>query len=282
VRTLGLGLGLSRGRQKITVFTGTAAMRVRGLRAAASGTLTMSGTAAMRVGGLRSSGSGTFFSPVSSVSTSCSCWLRADLGTGVAGTWADQSGNGHNITQATGSKQPTVHSSGGANNQAYLAFAKANSQFMQGTWTLNQNWELFVVAQWGSVTTGSTLIDGASGNAARIYINNSTGPDVAFNASPGTNYLHETTVSITSWQRYNAQWAGTSGAASVAATACTQGAGTGIGTTNAGGLTVGAFGSGASAFADVNVAEVIAYGGILSSGDRANVVSYLQSRYGLT
>lgn len=39
----------------------------------------------------------------------CLLWLRADLGvtigTGVA-TWADQSGNGHNATQATGSKQP--------------------------------------------------------------------------------------------------------------------------------------------------------------------------------
>jgi hypothetical protein len=38
-------------------------------------------------------------------------WLRGDLGN-VPGTWTDQSGNGHNFTQATGAKQAAIEAAG--------------------------------------------------------------------------------------------------------------------------------------------------------------------------
>ncbi len=50
-------------------------------------------------------------------------WLRADrgvtIGTGVS-AWADQSGNGVDFSQATGSKQPAFSSSAGPNSQAAI------------------------------------------------------------------------------------------------------------------------------------------------------------------
>jgi hypothetical protein len=60
-------------------------------------------------------------------------WYRSDLGITLNGStvsgWADQSGNGHNVTQATGTKQPTYATSDASyNGYPSLTFVQASSQ----------------------------------------------------------------------------------------------------------------------------------------------------------
>jgi hypothetical protein len=80
-------------------------------------------------------------------------WLRSDLGitkaTGVS-TWADQSGHGYNLTQATGSEQPT-YPGATANGIAGLGFSATASSAIS------------------SSATGSTILSGAT-SAERIIV----------------------------------------------------------------------------------------------------------------
>lgn len=73
------------------------------------------------------------FSPAD-LGSGLAIWLRADLGltmgTGVS-AWADQSGNGRNYSQATGSRQPTLGTA--INGKETLHFTAAATQFLTRT-----------------------------------------------------------------------------------------------------------------------------------------------------
>lgn len=80
-------------------------------------------------------------------------WLRSDKGitlaTGVS-AWNDQSGNGNNSTQATGSQQPTyITSDGAANGKPTLSWSGAASQVLVGNYTGSpaQPYTIIVVGQ---------------------------------------------------------------------------------------------------------------------------------------
>jgi hypothetical protein len=67
----------------------------------------------------------------------CALWLRGDLGitqsAGTVSAWNDQSGNGRNVTQSTGTQQPTyVSADTSFGNKPTLSFALANSQLLIG------------------------------------------------------------------------------------------------------------------------------------------------------
>jgi len=107
-------------------------------------------------------------------------WLRADLGitlaTGVS-SWADQSGNGNNVTQATGSKQPTlVASDGNFGGQASLSFLGSSSQFLaSATWgtSLGSPSTWYVVARTTTAATTYFMDGQAVGNRNAILQNGS-------------------------------------------------------------------------------------------------------------
>lgn len=58
-------------------------------------------------------------------------WWRSDLGitlnSGNVAMWADQSGNGHNLSQATGSVQPAYNSSGGPGGRPSITYGGAQT-----------------------------------------------------------------------------------------------------------------------------------------------------------
>jgi hypothetical protein len=62
----------------------------------------------------------------------CLLWLRSDLGVTTNGTkisaWADQTGNGNNVSQSMSARQPTYVTSGGPNNVPYINFTRFSTQ----------------------------------------------------------------------------------------------------------------------------------------------------------
>lgn len=107
-------------------------------------------------------------------------WLRADLGVTLNGsnvsTWADQSGNGNNVTQGTANKQPLyVASDANIRNKPVLDFDGVRHQ-LQGDYgaalTGAKNWSLIVVYQADTLTgTRSAVSVGAGGNGYDFIIN---------------------------------------------------------------------------------------------------------------
>lgn len=112
-------------------------------------------------------------------------WLRASDITGVTdatrfGTWTGSDG-GLNGIQATGSKQPTYHASGGANNRAYVTFDEPSATFMttSANYTSTAAWTLFFV--WRAPTVGDEAV-----KYAGTLLGGSTGALVAGGTSFGT------------------------------------------------------------------------------------------------
>jgi hypothetical protein len=212
---------------------------------------------------------------------SCNLWLRGDQGvtisTGVS-SWADYSGVGNNVTQATGANQPTSHTSGGPNNQAYVAFSAAASQSLSlsAAALAASPWTVFAVAQ--SSTPGAEGFFFSVGGATNGMAFGGSGAGTARALwYPGAAVLGDSALSPT-WEQWTAQNTGAVSTLAINGTAqaltnsttqpvavatLTTGVGTGIG---------GNFWNG-------GIAEVIAYNRALSSQEIAQVQAYLNARY---
>jgi len=187
---------------------------------------------------------------------------------------ADQSGNGHHLTQTIGSKQPAYIDDGsGPNGLPYLLF-NGITQFLKASWLHNQPHTTFVVFKPslaaavlyffdGGIYQRGTFYKTAASNALRIY----AGGVVTGSAmtSPAT------------WQYATAVFNGASSSLSLDGGVPTTG---NAGASNPDGLTVGASANGSLCSA-ISALEVIRYSGVKSAGDIATVEAYIKSRYGL-
>jgi hypothetical protein len=117
--------------------------------------------------------------PFTPISLSPLVWLRSDLGittiSGNVSTWADQSGNGYNVSQSNGSDRPT-YNTGGLNGRQKLTWTSGN-MFLQNTAftfaTNTQSMDIFVVATLTtapSTGAGNTLIDLGSNNDSVLVV----------------------------------------------------------------------------------------------------------------
>lgn len=211
-------------------------------------------------------------------------WVRSDLGitlgTGIS-AWADQSGNGNNLVQATGTKQPAYVASGGANNTAY-SDGDATDDYLRATFTLNQPEHVFIVAQKGVPTAvNPTLMDGAAGNLMRFWWSGAApGSDTVLTASSnGVNLLTTThPTSFLNWSCIEAQFNGASSKLRVNDVSYTTGD---MGAGNAGGLILHIFGDTTSAPSNSNIAEAIIYNRILAAAEITQVREYVRGRYGI-
>lgn len=91
----------------------------------------------------------------------CTGWFRADslsaLGNGASvATWTDGSGNGHDITQASGPNQPTFTSSSASfNNQPCVHFNATTGQWLENSnWSTNSNITFVIIGQDDGVHVG--------------------------------------------------------------------------------------------------------------------------------
>lgn len=207
-------------------------------------------------------------------------WLRADLGTTIAtgvSVWADQSGNGNNVTQGTGSKQPTLNATDAAyNNKSTLSFASASAQCLQGTFgvAVAQPYTLFVVANNGRAGVQSYFDGSTAGGRCETY--NDATTDKIYG---GTAFLsvadNSTSPRVMTYEM--------NGASSKIYVSSNTAAGTGDpGSNTLAGATIGAAFDQASDALNGKVAEVLLYTSVLSAANQATVRAYLGGRYGIT
>ena len=219
--------------------------------------------------------------------TGLQLWLRADLGvtigTGVS-AWADQSGTGDankNVTQATGSKQPTLNASdANYNNKPTLSFSSAASQcLVSGLWAspLSQPWTVVAVGQDDGTVSAQVYVESGSdlagSNRVLVYQNATNyelnaGAALVANARDATPHGLVGVVNGVSSRIYNS--ARTAVATGDAGARAPLGA-TFIGETFAD-----------TAFLNGKIAEVIVWSGALSDAQLAPVWNYIASRYAIT
>jgi hypothetical protein len=229
-------------------------------------------------------GTGDVFSPAS-LGAALLFWVDATLSGsitqsgGLVSAWADQSGNGHNLSQATGANKPTYHATGaGGANLPYLSTSGgtvAANMATAANWTPTQAFDLFIVSSWTTSNAFKYLCDGAGGGNTLAILSNNSSVKLAIDSG---SLLSSGTITVPGWATYNATFAGNSSQLTVAGVqVIPSGA---AGSTAASGLTL--FNNQSiSAAVNAGVGEVVGATGI-SSGQRAQVIAYLQSKWGVT
>jgi hypothetical protein len=206
-------------------------------------------------------------------------WLLADstfitIGTGVS-QWTDASGNGNNLTQATGANQPAYIASA-VNGKPAVRFDGAGDFLGPKAFTWNQPEHLTLVYK-------SIVIGAASAHDA-ICDGNATGNSVVL-SDTGTHYSIAAGVTLTDAEFVNNTTYGYTmhlfnGASSRIEVNRTVKASGNAGSNNAGGFTLGALPDGTRS-TNVEVAEVIGYRADLSTSQSMRLSGYVKARYGL-
>jgi len=239
-------------------------------------------------------------------------WFAADLGVldslggtianneGV-GTWADQSGNGYNITQTTDTDRPVYKATGGAGSKPALQF-DGSDDYMTSTahfWG-SDDITIFVVGKWASATRNvSEAVIGKGtgsgdkrnwqfygGNTAESYFIRLN----AFKDGAATNVTNYTTDTEDK-SATNKLYAATSNGAgtytlyvdgSVVATTRSVG-GTGDDTIfndNTAGSRIG-INLGGTLFSQMTISEIIVYSRAITTAQRVAIETYLNKKYDL-
>lgn len=209
----------------------------------------------------------------------CVLWLRADLGVTIAtgvNAWADQSGVGNNVTQGTGSKQPTVNTADAAyNGKDTFSFASASAQCLQGTFvsSITQPFTLFLVGQNGRSGSQSYFDGSTVGGRCECY-NDATTDKVYAGSAFVSAADNSTSPRIMTYEM--------NGASSKIYISSNTAAVTGNpGTDGLAGATIGAAYDKANDVLNGKIAEVILYTGALSAANQDMVRAYLSARYGI-
>lgn len=196
-------------------------------------------------------------------------WYRYGVGiTGVSAVsaWADQSGNGNNLVQASSGNQPLLQS----DNSILFDGVDDN---LSVTFTLNQPLTYYVLGkQLTSVSTGR-IIGGPVG--ACVIVMGASSPFIMLNA--GSPAATNGNWAINTYGVLANVMNGASSSLQVNNTAAVTG---NPGAGNPGGITIGAASNGLFP-ANIQVKEVIAFSSAHSAAQQSTVITYLATVGGL-
>lgn len=203
-------------------------------------------------------------------------WYRSDLGitkdgSNLVATWADQSGNGRNLTEAT-NKPLWVASL--VNGHPALRFDGTNDLLTTAAFSVSQPFTCFLVMK---------TVSNTNGDRAMAFGTDAASPNLVQRAGPllqvQSDSLDGASVSVdtTSFHYFKALFNGTSSVISIDGGADATDA-----DNLATGLTLVVAGSdGFGDFANVEIAEFFLYNSSISGSVLTGVNSYLSIRYGL-
>lgn len=227
--------------------------------------------------------SNAFFSwsPQANAATPTALVLRGDTSY-TGGTWSDQSGNGRDFVQATGAQRPTVFTNLIGGHSGLQGVASA-SKFLQGpSFSTLTAAEIFMVYKlpadppvstegavwhWGTETTGDVI------PYSDDHIYDSFARNLRFDsgAPAGHPFSSPCIYSVVST---SGEWTNYVNGTQLATTAS--------GTVSWDATLSYLFRTWGSFYSDAVIGEVIMFTAKLSSGDRALMISYLKSRYGIS
>jgi hypothetical protein len=218
------------------------------------------------------------FSPLSV--NGCVLWLRSDLGItkdglNRVGTWADQSGNGHNVTQSTDGQKPIWYINQ-INEQASVRFDGSDDYLKASAFTWDQPEVIYSVIKPISFTEHDSYYDGNIDHVMRLVQRGAdpNGLQLYAGGYASTNY-----DSGIFWQIVRAVFTGSSSSIRVNSNSPTIIGDPG--TTSAGGFTLGACGGTFIAPCNFDCAEIIGYNAIPSYENDTLIMNYLSDRYAL-
>lgn len=210
-------------------------------------------------------------------------WVRADLGitigTGVS-AWADQSGNGHHFSQATGSAQPTYTAVDATlYSQASLSAIAPSSQQLVNT-TLPVTPGMWASGVGKEIARSNAALWGQRvGQPESLDLFDSSGTGVVFTYN-GSSLSSGITLPLNTWQRFEA-WYNTNLTPNTAYCKVGGVAGTlgNTGTNTATGTTI--FSTLGTAFWTGSIAERVVCLGQPTSAEIAALDAYYVARYGV-
>lgn len=192
----------------------------------------------------------------------------------------DKSGNNRTLLQATANNQPTWTPS--AINGKYAADFNGTSHRLRASFTLSQPFTVFVVGRFNGTNPSSnqTMIDGfAGGNRARVFWSGAATTALGMNAGSALSMPTSPAANVLANAVYESVFDGASSFFGWSGSPTVSG---NAGTAVPDGITIGAFGTGATAFGQVTVAHVLVYGSALPASQRSTIRKWLASLYALT
>lgn len=209
-------------------------------------------------------------------------WVRADLGvtkdgSDLVATWADQSGNGRDLTEAT-NKPLWVASL--ISGQPAIRFDGTNDKLITPDFSLSQPYHFFMVLRVLSAPANERIFqtdNDANTSASAALILNSSGPALS-QSSIGVASGNNINIDTTDFHSVAALFDNTN--SSLQMDGGTPVDSTTINPTSFDGVTLGAHG-GASLFVNIEVAEFMVYSATISGVDLANLNNYFAVRYGI-
>lgn len=213
---------------------------------------------------------------------SASTLALADLAS--VGTWPDQSGNGHDLTQATSTKKPTFHVAAGA-APAYVRFDGGDVMATPAFSPLvTQPGTLILAVRMTTVTTSSgvtkRIVDGLDATNEWVIQQRGSGTAPLWQGGAATTATATATPPVAgAWTIITFIPDGATGALRVNGETKTT---TNFGALSLGGLTVGAKFDQATVFADFDLGDLRLCAGVLSAGNLAATERFLADRYGVT
>lgn len=241
---------------------------------------------------------GSHWNPLAVSGSTALLWLRGDLGitiaTGVS-TWADQSGQSNDLTQATGGNQPSFESAG-FGGQPSVLFDGAAHWMGRAAGTLcthlsgeDKPWTMVAALQCVTVTNNDVwhAWDESGGGNSRNFFFETAPTSFSHNIVDDASGVFGTGFPAgaitTNRAIYSIVYSGTGtemfrdgvsqGAISVNAGVCTFNLFTLCAQRPAGGA--------ASSFCNNRIAETVVYNTALSAANRGLVETYMRGRYGI-
>jgi len=213
-------------------------------------------------------------------------WFRSDLGISLNGStvsaWADQSGNGRDLTQSTASKQPTYNATDSQyNNKPSLTFTAASQTVLTNSAYTFSTYTVFLVCK--VTAAGYFFIRGTTPNLDAYY---STGSPEMFCRRTGpltsTKSFTVSQVSLTP-KTYMAIMDGTHAGhlfkANGSTVTTSDGSTNSPGSASSGSGAFRLFSDNSSDFSSGTIAELIIYTPSISTFDILTIENYLRTRY---